>query len=308
MSTNGLPSLITALGCCCGSTVSCFPRDESPRQVRGRHSLTTTTNSWATPVDSAITFRTALTIPVSTESVRGRPLTITTAPSAVDASATVTRATTSVIANPAASAAAAASRWATLAVSAGAVDSVASIHGIGNPKERIVKMAPAPARYVVIGASGILAPLGGLLRDQNLIAIGVSRGSRLAAGSWTDRVALDMKDVPAVATWVAGHGADIAALIAYAPALAPRTWGLLAALTGRIVVVATSNWANQPGHVAPWSALRPVVLQLGWVRDGHNSRWHTPLEISTAVADVLAGGWEPRTVVLGTLSPVATRP
>jgi hypothetical protein len=144
-------------------------------------------------------------------------------------------------------------------------------------------------RYVVVGASGILAPLGALLRAAGARTVGVSRGSRLGEGVWDERVALDTRDVGAV-----GDG----------------SWPLLAGLAGRVMVVATSRWAAPGAPAPPWAGMPGVmVLQLGWAAQGErDSRWHTPEEVSAAAMTELAAPWTPRTVVLGTVRPWSARP
>jgi hypothetical protein len=75
-------------------------------------------------------------------------------------------------------------------------------------------------RYVVVGAAGILAPLGALLHAAGLRTVGVSRGSRLGEGMRDERVALDTRDPGAVGDWVTGQAGDVSTVVAYAPAVA----------------------------------------------------------------------------------------
>lgn len=169
-------------------------------------------------------------------------------------------------------------------------------------------MDKAFGQYVVIGASGILAPLGLLLRSRHLQTIGISRGSRLEAGVWDERVALDTQDPAAVTHWLAHQRGDVAAVIAYAPALAPPTWPLIAGFAEHVVVVATSRWGEPGSPAGPWASLSAiVVVQLGWALTANGSRWHTPHEVSAAVADELAQPPTPRTVVVGSLRPWSAR-
>lgn len=173
-------------------------------------------------------------------------------------------------------------------------------------------MERACGRYVVVGASGILAPLGLSLRSLGLPTTGISRGGRLHEGMWDERVALDMQDVAAVTRWVARPGGSVAVVVAYSPAVAPATWPLLAALAENLVVVATSRWAEPGSPAPPWAGLGAGVVQLGWAQGPAGSRWHTAREISDAVAAVLKGGVTdgspPRSVVLGSVRPWGDRP
>jgi len=170
-------------------------------------------------------------------------------------------------------------------------------------------MDQALGRYVVIGASGILAPLGLLFRSRQLHTVGISRGSRLEAGIWDERVALDAQDTAAVTHWVAHQRRDVAAVIAYSPALAPPIWPLMSVLAERVVVVATTRWAEPGSPVGPWASLNAItVVQLGWAQTAQGSRWHTPYEVSAAVAHELDKPSTPRTVVVGSVRPWSTRP
>lgn len=116
--------------------------------------------------------------------------------------------------------------------------------------------------YVVVGASGILAPLGRVLSAHGVHTVGVSRGDRLGGGEWDERVALDTHDVGAVTDWLVGRETPFGALIGYDPAVAADCWPLLARVAARVVVVATSGWANpgrppDPGPSCPrpwWSS------------------------------------------------------
>ena len=163
--------------------------------------------------------------------------------------------------------------------------------------------------YVVVGASGILAPLGRVLSAHGVHTVGVSRGDRLGRGEWDERVALDTHDVGAVTDWLAGRQTPFAALIGYDPAVAADCWPLLARGAARVVVVATSSWAEPGSSTGPWVILpAAVVVQLGWALAPGGSRWHTPDEVSTAVAQSLADGPAPRTVLLGSVRPWSARP
>jgi hypothetical protein len=161
----------------------------------------------------------------------------------------------------------------------------------------------------VIGASGILAPLGALLRAGRVPTVGISRGRRLGEGVWDERVALDTRDVGAVRDWVTGQAGSVSTVIAYAPAVVPHGWPLLGGLTERVMVVATSSWARPGAPAPPWAGMPGVVVvQLGWAQGAQGSRWHTPQEVSAAVMDELATPWMPRTVVLGSVRPWSARP
>lgn len=109
----------------------------------------------------------------------------------------------------------------------------------------------APGPYVVVGASGILAPLGRVLSAHGVRTVGVSRGVRLTQGQWGERVALDTHDEKAVTDWVTGRETPFAALIGYGPAVAADCWPLLARVAARVVVVATSSWAEPGSPIGP---------------------------------------------------------
>lgn len=167
----------------------------------------------------------------------------------------------------------------------------------------------ALGRYVVVGASGILAPLGALLRAGGVRTVGISRGSRLGEGVWDERVALDAWDVGAVSDWVTVQEEDVSTVVAYSPAVALPSWPLLGGLAERIMVVATSSWAGPGAPAPPWAGMPGVVVvQLGWVQGGQGRRWHTPQEVSAAVMHELVTPWTPRTVVLGSVRPWSARP
>jgi hypothetical protein len=162
---------------------------------------------------------------------------------------------------------------------------------------------------VVVGASGILAPLGAMLRAAGVSTVGISRGSRLGEGVWDERVALDTRDPGAVGDWAARRDGGVAAVVAYSPAVADPGWALLRGLAERVMVVATSRWAAPRAPTPPWAGLPGVVvLQLGWARTAQGSRWHTPPEVSAAVLGELVVPWAPRTVVLGLVRPWSARP
>ena len=179
-----------------------------------------------------------------------------------------------------------------------------------------IRSEQAAPTYVVIGASGILAPLGGLLRAQGAAAfrVGVSRGSRLAAGEWDRRVALDARDDAAVrglADALAADGRQVHTVIAYAPALSLASWVVLTDAALRAVIVLPSRFANPAGGEeisTPWmptASTRRVLL--GWTDDGDAVRWHTPEEVSRVVADAVRTD-SGETLTVGRLRPWHERP
>ena len=157
----------------------------------------------------------------------------------------------------------------------------------------------------VVGASGILAPLGALLHGRGFTTVGISRGSRVEVGAWDVRLALDTQDPDQVAGWRAETAPDV--VVAYAPAVADEVWSVLAEGVPRTVVVATSAWSAPDAPTPPWAGMPGVVLvRLGWVRNADGSRWHTPEEISAVVLDAVVGQ-QPEWVV-GTVRPWEDRP
>ena len=169
-----------------------------------------------------------------------------------------------------------------------------------------MRMSRRHGRYLVIGASGILAPLGSLLRADGLCTTGVSRGSRLSVGVWDEHVALDTQDLPAIRLWVAKRQVAVAGLVAYSPAVAASAWVLLRPLTERLAVVATTEWAAPGAAEPPWHEFADVVVQLGWAVDDRGSRWHTAEEVSAAVASTLRA--EQVTGLCGAVRPWSDRP
>lgn len=162
---------------------------------------------------------------------------------------------------------------------------------------------------MVVGASGILAPLGAMLAAQGVRTVGISRGSRLGEGVWDERVALDTGDAGTVGDWAVRQAGDVAAVVAYSPAVADPSWAWLGGLAERVMVVATSRWAAPGAPAPPWAGLPGVVvLQLGWAPTAQGSRWHTPAEVSAAVLEELVAPWSPRTAVLGSVRPWSARP
>lgn len=184
---------------------------------------------------------------------------------------------------------------------------VTTIHGMGDPF--VMPDAPDDARVrdaVVIGASGILAPLGPALHRCGVKSVGVARGSRDVGEGFDESVTLDAHNVVAVLSWLVGRKSASDLVVAYAPAVGDAVWGLWRGWAGRLLVVATSQWAAPSAAVPPWPMGEGVsVLQLGWRADGGG--WHSPLEVSAAVLEVMAGGF-PVHAVLGVVRPWKDQP
>lgn len=160
---------------------------------------------------------------------------------------------------------------------------------------------------VVVGASGILAPLGGLLRQAGLRTCGVSRGSRLDAGEWDLRLAVDAHDPGAVSEARRAHETpDL--VVAYAPAVADAVWPVLSEGVGRVVAVATTSAAAPGAAAPPWGRWATRVLQLGWADAEGGPRWHTAEEVSAAVLLAVTSDAEGQTHVLGRVRPWSERP
>lgn len=163
--------------------------------------------------------------------------------------------------------------------------------------------------YVVVGASGILAPLGQELRSAGIRTVGVSRGARLEVGSWDERVGLDTHDFSATTSFSARWTKRTDLLVAYSPAVGDSCWQPLSAMAVRVLVVATTKWVHVEAGRTPWAPLEPHVFQLGWVQTATGSRWHTPMEISHSLATALAQPWPTNhTTVLGETTPWSARP
>jgi hypothetical protein len=148
---------------------------------------------------------------------------------------------------------------------------------------------------LVIGATGVLAPLAAGLRSRGDRVIAVSRRGG------DDSIAVDATDTAALAAAL-GHETWSHAVV-YEPAVSEESLAFVQGTTpGRCVRVRTSARADPD--------LGPLVvaadtLQLGWHKGTTSSRWHTPREISEAAMRVLADG-EP--VTLGTVRPWSDRP
>lgn len=169
--------------------------------------------------------------------------------------------------------------------------------------------APVARRYVVVGASGILAPLGALLRGPGTETIGISRGRRRHAGEWDRRLAVDATDPAEMARLRAQLGPAYRA-IGYAPALTPQSWAILGAAATAQMLVVTSSWAVPDASVEQrrWKLQAACsLLQLGWTGSRAAARWHTPDEIADAAFRLLHGESGTR-MVLGRLRPWSERP
>jgi hypothetical protein len=165
-------------------------------------------------------------------------------------------------------------------------------------------------RLLVIGASGILAPLVAALAVEGraITAVG-RRAQRLPGPPLAEPLASDTTTAAGAAA-VAANGPYEAAVM-YRPAVAAETLTvLLAAVSGRAVIVlprsaADPETGHDPAHLG--GALRPRpadgLLVLGWRTDP--PRWHSPEEVSRAAAQVLACGED---AVLGALRPWSERP
>lgn len=168
----------------------------------------------------------------------------------------------------------------------------------------------ARAGYVVVGSSGVLAPVGAALRSAGHPAAGISRGSRLEQGDWDERVALDARDPDAVASWLATRDLLPHTVFAYAPATSPEAFARLADGCEVAVLVVPSAWSDPVGGdalAASWQLADDVrVLRLGWTGDPGSARWHTPEEISAAA---LALALDPASEeMLGRVRPWDERP
>ena len=181
------------------------------------------------------------------------------------------------------------------------------IQGMGDPSVMTDAADGAQVRSaVVVGASGILAPLGAALHRVGVATWGVARGERPVGEGYDEFVPLDAQDPQAVRDWMKSLSEDPDLVVAYAPAVGDEVWALWNGWAGRLVVVATSTWAAPDAPAAPWpTGDRVSVLQLGW-RDTGDS-WHDPDVVSAAVVAVMTGGF-PAYSVLGVIRPWEDRP
>lgn len=139
--------------------------------------------------------------------------------------------------------------------------------------------APQQGEVAVIGASGILAPLGKLLKLEGFRTLGISRGSRLDEGIWDLRTALNTQDILAISKWRSETTPHI--LVAYAPAVAEQAWPTLTAGISRTVVISTSKWSASDAALKPWAKTQGLIeVALGWADTNSGVRWHTPAEVS----------------------------
>ena len=184
--------------------------------------------------------------------------------------------------------------------------------------------ATPPTSTVVVGATGILAPLAALLDGAHALRVGVSRGLAPARGDWDRIVHLDATDPSAIED-LRSALPPMQAVIAYQPALSPDSWRSLTRDATRSVLLVPSAFA-EPGReslIEPWLVPTPlIVVILGWAQekspDGAvRSRWHTPDEIAAAAAAAMAALAEPPpaldesqavTRTLGTTRPWTDRP
>lgn len=158
---------------------------------------------------------------------------------------------------------------------------------------------------VVIGASGILAPLGARMHRRGIRTVGVARGPQSDEG-FDEAVTLDVHDVAAVLSWIGSRKVASDLVVAYEPAVSDAVWELWRGWAARLLVVATSKWAAPSAPVPPWRMDECVsVLQLGWRADGDG--WHSPTEVSEAVLRVVADGF-PAHSVLGVVRPWEDHP
>ena len=161
-------------------------------------------------------------------------------------------------------------------------------------------------RCAVVGASGILAPLGAMLAGPGVVTVGISRGGRRGGGAWDEEVALDATDPDALSAFVRA-APPLHVVVAYAPAVTPRTWADLVTASAASVLVVTSGWADPAGGER-WSLeRRSTVVVLGWTGPPSSTRWHDPEEVSSCVAAAITAPAGTRTT-LGRLRPWGERP
>ena len=175
---------------------------------------------------------------------------------------------------------------------------------------------------LVIGASGILAPLVREMAGSGTPVLAVGRRSEALAELTAEpalagriqTLALDAGD-PTAPARLSAHG-PFANAVLYGPATdADTRRALLDGVEGPAVLVLTSAAAD-PRRVGEdlevafarlVEAVRPRpadrVLVLGWVRTSR--RWHTPEEVSRAAAHSLSRAGD---ATLGALRPWSERP
>jgi hypothetical protein len=187
---------------------------------------------------------------------------------------------------------------------------VTVIHGMGDPSWVSVGGAVVAQPYVVVGGSGVLAPLGRLLAGPKAITVGISRGNRLARGDWDQRVALDAHDAGALRQFGSRYS-KVEAVIAYEPALSQQGWEVLTRLARRRVIVLPSRYADPESSqrsLEGWLAPGGVTsVQLGWAGPADRPHWHTADEISEVAFRALSCAAGSR-LVLGRIKPWSERP
>ncbi|GLI26494.1 hypothetical protein ARHIZOSPH14_07360 [Agromyces rhizosphaerae] len=147
---------------------------------------------------------------------------------------------------------------------------------------------------LVVGATGILAPLAATLARDGGEVVGVSRGGG------RDTIAVDARETKALEAALRGLEWDEA--VVYGPAVARDSLKWIRRSTpGRCVLVRTTASADPARGPL---AVPPDTLQLGWTAEAH-PRWHTPEEVSAAALEVLRDG---RSRTLGTVRPWSDRP
>ena len=267
------------------------------------------------PATSATSSLNSAARAVSAAVGRGLPWMVMSAPGELIAIARLTTTMTSDAPRPNSWAAFAAQlrlhRWATAAEtgtpSAVTGGRVTWIQGIGHPLVMEFGGRQSQPLAVVIGASGILAPLGALLGEVGFTTWGVSRSGTTAGNGWARASAMDCQDAVAVGDWIASCPKGPELLVAYAPAVLDALWPQWGVWAGRVVVVATSKWCAPEVEARPWDAVKNrIVLQLGWRDDGEGG-WHTAKEISLAALEVVDSAC-PNSFVLGRIRPWEDRP
>lgn len=153
---------------------------------------------------------------------------------------------------------------------------------------------------VVVGASGILAPLASLLATSGRTRVGVARGRQPVRGEWDRFVTLDARsadEVQRLRDDLAEHCSPWI-VVGYQPALTPDSWRALTTTALGAVLLLPSRFADPesgPRRTAEWEEAtgsdQAVLVQLGWTdpHPGVGSRWHTAQEISRLVAETLLG-------------------
>jgi len=165
---------------------------------------------------------------------------------------------------------------------------------------------PVQPPYVVLGATGILAPLSSLLPADRK-RLGIARGRSPIRGAWDEVVLFDGHDGGAVASFVARLEPGYA-VVAYAPTVTPATWEALCRKAARGVVVLTLAYAAPGVAIDEWlTAGEVTTCILGWTGPAGAPRWHTPEEISQVAWSALLA--EPGShLTLGRVRPWTQRP